>query len=1241
VDRALNREDIADALGTHPAGVLPTAAELVDLIAQVEIGAFMRRFEISEELLLTAWYLHGVASAADAAVRYTPERQRRAFAVSAHIFDLALADPGREPRDRLTLCFGAQVGYRRAGLDPNATAVYRRVVDLLDATAGPVQSLDVLALQVGVAFLGLDVGRLRPLLTTWRRQMSALAATVGFPSVTGTVYGPAQAVITAVSSLSTYLQDGDVGQLETARTVLATVLDASAGTGDFDARWVAAHLLPIADGMSAASIWAVLPPDIPAAVAQAFTYGGSPVLTLWPPQVGLIRRGEHNPLDPATSRLPLSVPTSAGKTLLAQIIICAHLASGAGDVCFVTPLRSLGREVRQSLSKRLRILDRQLGLDLPDYVDTQSGLFGGLDVPAARGDVEVVTPERLMQMLRNDPQQVLDRFTLFVVDEAQLLAQRGRGFTLEGLLALLANSPARLVLLSGVLGNAISLASWLDPDARTSPQTTPNPWMPGPSTPGPEASGPPTPRPGEDTAVLYTSAWRGPRQLHVLTHGEKIPGQSVFTPAATGGGAQRVTTPLRGRLLLRAAEGRVVPLVTSSDHPVGTLVQTLEADGRWSRTNADITKLTPHYRVVAATAAHLLTAGSLLMIVSQRNYTKLAAQVMAEGVPVSDRTGDLVAFLTERLGTQHPLVDCVRRGIGFHHAGLPTDVLQALEDAIRAEQLDAIVATSTLTEGVNLPVRTVVVAESRYPGQDPDSQISPAQLLNAMGRAGRAGQETEGWIVLAVPRKPTSADFNALTPSQEELEVRSSLLATKALESLAEAERLVAQSVDAVLRLPPGDASDFTQYVWLVLSTWEQLGALSFDLGLPAAIERLLALHQMPADLRARWLALARTVRGVFLATEPATRRRWALTGTSLPSAQVIDNLAARVADTVLWLHGQAVSALDEADVLTVDEVLVLLDQLGVFTELLALPEGRPNDKDAWLFKRGNTRLDVPLLDGLRRWLAGHGLEELADAIVPHSVKPPARIEQTVDAVNRTFEHYLSWTIGVLVEQANQRLVEAQAAKVLPRDLGPMIHYGVDTPSGVALLAWGIQSRVLAHRIGRYATALGLDGDALRTHLAQLHIAGWRQEFQVNAREIVDLLEFTRTPRGGLLHDMLTSRTAVAPVTLTTPAPGPADDEDDNPFVLPEGSPATDPWNTSAPWSVAGVDDAFGAPVARPARIDHDGSEATELTVVVDGETVGVIAASAHADVLDILNAGFTLACTLQQAELTMTAVGD
>ena len=176
---------------------------------------------------------------------------------------------------------------------------------------------------------------------------------------------------------------------------------------------------------------------------------------------------------------------------------------------------------------------------------------------------------------------------------------------------------------------------------------------------------------------------------------------------------------------------------------------------------------TPFYKMCARMAEEFLDAGSLLMILSQRGYARTAAQELSARLEITGSTDDLCAFLVERLGSEHPLIDCVRHGVAYHHAGLPVDVLDELEQAMRAETLRAMFATSTLTDGVNLPVRTVMICESRYPGQDPGQQLDGPRLLNAVGRAGRAGKETEGWIILGLNHRPRSDDFTELEPGRQ------------------------------------------------------------------------------------------------------------------------------------------------------------------------------------------------------------------------------------------------------------------------------------------------------------------------------------------------------------------------------------------------------------------------------------------------------------------------------------------
>ena len=93
----------------------------------------------------------------------------------------------------------------------------------------------------------------------------------------------------------------------------------------------------------------------------------------------------------------------------------------------------------------------------------------------------------------------------------------------------------------------------------------------------------------------------------------------------------------------------------------------------------------------------------------------------------------------------------VRHGIGVHHAGMLPKYRRLVERLAQAGLLKVICGTDTLGVGVNVPIRTVLfTALSKYDGVK-------ARLLNARefhqiaGRAGRAGFDTIGNVVVQAP----------------------------------------------------------------------------------------------------------------------------------------------------------------------------------------------------------------------------------------------------------------------------------------------------------------------------------------------------------------------------------------------------------------------------------------------------------------------------------------------------------
>lgn len=92
-------------------------------------------------------------------------------------------------------------------------------------------------------------------------------------------------------------------------------------------------------------------------------------------------------------------------------------------------------------------------------VSTSDSLFDLIQ--DAETTVEVMTPERLAYLLRADPEAVLARFGLFIIDEVHSVGDPGRGWTLEWALSSLHNltrtTDHRIVVMSAAIGNRANL----------------------------------------------------------------------------------------------------------------------------------------------------------------------------------------------------------------------------------------------------------------------------------------------------------------------------------------------------------------------------------------------------------------------------------------------------------------------------------------------------------------------------------------------------------------------------------------------------------------------------------------------------------------------------------------------------------------------------------------------------------------------------------------------------------------
>jgi len=187
---------------------------------------------------------------------------------------------------------------------------------------------------------------------------------------------------------------------------------------------------------------------IPREVAELYKKEG--IRELYPPQAEAIERG----LLEGKSLL-VSVPTAAGKTMLAELAMLKAALSGERSL-YIVPLRALASE-KQAAFSRFSDLGIRVGLS--------SGDMERRDEYLGRNQIIVATSEKADSLIRNGARWIRD-LSVLVVDEIHLLDSPNRGPTLEMTITkLMSLNPGMQVLgLSATVANAREVASWLGAD---------------------------------------------------------------------------------------------------------------------------------------------------------------------------------------------------------------------------------------------------------------------------------------------------------------------------------------------------------------------------------------------------------------------------------------------------------------------------------------------------------------------------------------------------------------------------------------------------------------------------------------------------------------------------------------------------------------------------------------------------------------------------------------------------------
>ena len=116
---------------------------------------------------------------------------------------------------------------------------------------------------------------------------------------------------------------------------------------------------------------------------------------------------------------------------------------------------------------------------------------------------------------------------------------------------------------------------------------------------------------------------------------------------------------------------------------------------------------------------------------------------------------EFAAHLKEEFPYLVGIQDLVSSGVAYHHAGLEVDLRKYISDAFRERKIKLICATPTLSAGVNLPARFVIVKDLKH-GRE---RVTVAELVNMLGRAGRPGFDEIGTGYFLFPKEQSNLPY--------------------------------------------------------------------------------------------------------------------------------------------------------------------------------------------------------------------------------------------------------------------------------------------------------------------------------------------------------------------------------------------------------------------------------------------------------------------------------------------------
>lgn len=485
----------------------------------------------------------------------------------------------------------------------------------------------------------------------------------------------------------------------------------------------------------------------------------------------------------------ITVPTGGGKSFLAELALVDALRRGW--VLYMAPTNALCSQIKADIKQNLASLTN---VDVEVYLGEleYSAELPKFQMPR---QVLVVTPEKALLLLKRQP-ELFGGCSAAVLDECHLLASKNRGDIAEIVLAfcLSQNAEVRIILMSALVQNNDKLADWLENKTGRQVAKIDLNWKP-------TRIARLTVLPDWSTLETYTNGQKSSYSIGVRIFGDTVTPWEVNTPLESW------LTPIR-----LSHSSQTFPWVN------------------------EVTR-----NLAASFVAKNIP--TLVFVIKNRHHAFSIAEKIDFDLPPSERPQisqkeiDLIALALYELGTTTLLEQLIHeKGAAVHTSTMLSCEREVSEIAFESGRALLLIATGTLSQGLNLAAKAVIVCGTKLPDfedrldNDPNElrDRSLTQVLNAIGRAARANISCRGTSIIVpdtLPNTGQDTTKNRILQLVPELRYKdASLQVTSPI--MIKFQAVLANSVDA-------DANEIERSLLSLLPIEsESLGAtVSFTLG--------------------------------------------------------------------------------------------------------------------------------------------------------------------------------------------------------------------------------------------------------------------------------------------------------------------------------------------------------------------------------------------------------------------------